>query len=175
MAGISVVQSPGLQEMQAMAASLTDAALTDNAGELRRIAADMRIHVRGIENDLAAYRRAARGLPAMVASSTREDVDLAVDELLRKERTLQQVSLQTARLCRKLEAKARQLRPAIYPLVRQITTAAESWHRPYLKFLRDARWEIMALQAEQAPEADGLILAGGSDVDAYFRSLPPAA
>jgi hypothetical protein len=81
----------------------------------------------------------------------------------------------TTRLSRKLEAKARQFRPATYSLVRQITSTAGSWYRPYLQFFRDARWEPMALEAARAPPADGPILADASDVDAYFRSLPPAA
>jgi hypothetical protein len=159
MMGFSNSQSPSLRDIQAVSASLTDAALTDNALQLRRIAAGMRNHVRGIEQDLAELRRAARTLPQLVKRSTDDEVDAWEH---------------TTRLCRKLEAKARSLRPATYPLVRQITGAAESWYRPYLRVLRDLRWDIMALQAERV-EGQGPVMATASDVDAYFRSLPPAA
>jgi len=171
-AGLPSAQVPSIRDMQAVAASLADAALSDSALQLRRIAAEMRLHVRDIERELAEHRRMARSIRQIVASSTDEEVDAAVDELLRQERMLREAWEQTARLCRRLEAKARQLRPATYPLARQITTTAERWYRPYLQFLRDLRWEIMALQTERAPPADGPVLASSSDVGAYFRKLP---
>jgi hypothetical protein len=175
MMGFSTAQRPDFRDMQAVSMSPADAALTDNVAQLRRIAASIRLRVRGIEHDLTEHRRTTRDLPAIVARSTDEEIDLAVDQFLRQEQALREAWEQTMQLCRRLEAKARHFRPATYPLVRQITGAAESWYRPYLRFLRDVRWEIMALQADRAPESDGPVLASASDVDACFRSLPPAA
>lgn len=174
MMGFSTTQRPDFRDMQAVSNSLADTALTDNVVELRRIAVTMRAHVRRIEHDLTEHRRMAHILPGIVARSSDAEIDLAVEQLLRHEQVLREAWDQTARLCRKLESRARHLRPAIYPLVRQITGAAESWYRPYLRFLRDVRWDIMARQAEGAPDADGPVLVNASDVDAYFRSLPPA-
>jgi hypothetical protein len=175
MIGFSTDQGPGLLEIQAVSASLADAALSDNVLQLRVIATNLRADVRRIERDLADHRRVLRSLPAMVAGASDQEVDLAVGELLRQERRLLKAWQMTTRLSRKLEAKATQFRPATYSLVRQITSTADSWYRPYLQFLRDARWELMALAAERAPPADGPTLADASDVDAYFRSMPPAA
>lgn len=171
-AGLPRAQVPSIRDMQAVSASLADAALSDSALQLRRIAAEMRLHVRDIEQELAEHRRATRSIAHIVSSSTDEEVDAAVDELLRQERMLREAWEQTTRLCRRLEAKARQLRPATYPLARQITSTAERWYRPYLRFLRDLRWEIMALQTERASPAAGPVLANSSDVDGYFQRLP---
>jgi hypothetical protein len=175
MIAFSISQSPSLRDVQAVSSSLADVALSDNVQQLRRIAADMRTYVRGIARDLTEHRRAARSVPPVVTGATDEEIDAAVSELLRQERSLREAWERTVRLCRKIEAKARHLRPTTYPLARQITSTAESWYRPYLRFLRDLRWEIMALQADRVPDATGPIVANASDLDAYFRSMPPAA
>jgi hypothetical protein len=175
MASLMTAESPNVQDVQAIYASLVDAALSSNLTQLRQIAADTRVHVRGIEKELADRRRDEALLPALVANATDDEIDLALSELLRRERGLHERWQQVARICRKLEAKARRLRPAAYPLVKQITSTAKGWYRPYLTFLRDFRWKIMALQVERAPDADGPVLANATDIDAYFRSLPPAA
>ena len=172
---ISAARIPAFGDMQAVSMPPANAAMTDNVLHLRRITAGMRTHVRGIAHELAEHRRAVRNLPAIVANAPDDEIDQAVDQLLQNERALREVWEQTARLCRRLEAKTRQLDSAAYPFVRQITEAAESWYRPYLRFLRDLRWDIMALQSERAPRAHGPVLANASDVATYFRSLPPAA
>lgn len=175
MVALSTPPDPDIRDIQAISASLANVALSDGAAPLRRIAGDMRRHVRGIEKDLAEYKRATRSLGQLVADAADDEIDAAVVILLRRERALQEVWAQSEGVCRKLEARARHVRPATYPLVRQITSAALGWYRPYLTFLRDLRWEIMALQAERAPAATGPLMQDGADVDSYFRSLPPAA
>jgi hypothetical protein len=171
----SLRPEPDVLDMLAVSSSLANAALSDGPQELRRIAADVRRHVRGIERDLADYKRTMGPLPQLVAEATDENLDLALSTMLLRERALKEAWAQTGTLCRKLEARARHERPATLPVVHQITNAALRWYRPYLLFLRDLRWEIMALQADAAPDATGPILADPSDVDAYIRSLPPAA
>ncbi len=175
MMGFSTTQRPDFRDMQAVSMSLADAALTENVAQLRRIAVSMRAHVRGIEHDLTVHRRMARDVPAIIARSSDDQIDLAVDQLLRHEQVLREAWEQTAQLCRRLEAKARHLRPATFPLVRQITGAAESWYRPFVIFLSYVRCDIMERQAEREPDSSCPVLASVSDVDAYFRSLPPAA
>ena len=70
MIGFSTVQSAGFCDMQAVSRSLADAALTDNARQLRRVAAGMPTHVRGIQHELAEHCRSGRTLPPIVASPT---------------------------------------------------------------------------------------------------------
>ena len=88
MIGFSTDQGPRLLDIQAVSASLADAALSDNVLQLRLIAMTLRGDVRRIERDLADHRRVLRSLPAMVAGASDQEVDLAVGELLRQERRL---------------------------------------------------------------------------------------
>ncbi len=116
----------------------------------------------------------ARRLSAGLETPTAAERDAAVEVLLAAERSFGESLQQLLPKARQNETDAAEKAPRLLPLLQRMTALMEEEFRLYMEAVRDVRWEVLALQAEAEPSAEGPVLSTPAEVDDFFRSLRAA-
>ncbi len=156
-------------------APLADAALADHVADLRQLLVRMRrIHADWRRN-LPRRQAERRTLLESLRCAPAVELEEAVERLWVREQEWQRNLAHIETFGRRLEARVKRIRPHITSLVHQLAELAQADLIERLKMIRDTRWEVLAILAENTPAASEPVLSTRADLESYFRSLPPAA
>ncbi len=153
---------------------VADASRVNRLADLERLVAGFERRVmeaRGVAEGAADL---ARRLSAGIETPTVAERDAAVEVLLAAERSFGEALQQLLPKARQNETEARKNAPHLLPPLQRMTALMEEEFLLYMEAARDVRWEVLALQAEDEPPADGPILSTPAEVGDFIQSLRTA-
>lgn len=127
----------------------------EDAREVAEGAADL---IRRVRNDLVE----------IPAASERAAI---VESLLSSERNLGDSLCRLLQRAKRNEEEATKKAPHLLPLVQRMTLLMEEEFQLYMEAARDVRWELLALEADAEPPADGPVLSTPAALGDFIQSL----
>jgi hypothetical protein len=127
--------------------------------------------LRSVRDLVRRLRGELATLPALLANASESEIDELIDPMLRMERQMQGLRAQAKDAIALVERSAKGKSETRKALLRRISIASDQMYLKFLKFMRDARWEVMALCAEREPSGTEPEISSAEDLRNLFEDL----
>jgi len=153
--------------------TLAEVALAHSVADYRKLLTRMRAIQAEAQRDVAEVRAFTEQFPSLYADVPEAELDADIEKLWAHEQRLRSAHAEKRAICNRLLARDRGASSTSREIIRQIIDLYLTMSLEDLRAIRDARWELMAIDAERAPPADGPTLSSVEELDTYLRSLAP--
>jgi len=151
--------------------ALAEVALAHSVADYRKLLARMRSIQAEAQRDVAEVRALTDTFSSLYADVPEAELDADIEKLWAHEQRLQAAHAEKRAICNRLLARPRGSSSISREIIRQIIDLYLTMSLEDMRAIRDARWELMAIDAERVPPADGPTLSSVEELDNYLRSL----
>ena len=116
-------------------------------------------------------RNGFTNLRKLMDGMSEDDIDNMINTMLRMEHRMSEIRLEAREAILSAEHKIADKASTRKTLLRRILSATDQMYLAFLQFMRDARWEVMAIRAEREPVIQGDVLTSSEDVRRFFAGL----